>query len=148
MSSNIYNCTKCVAKPQIIVLTADVDSNFITDECPTILATTPDPVSEADPQSSSTTSLVNHRESSSDISVIVGSLASVIALILLSMLMIGGIVLAVIRALRKRQVKQIRMKYISNEGGYLATDSEDGSRVDGGFDNRVVSLNEFYSSAE
>ena len=40
------------------------------------------------------------------------------------------------------------MKYISNEGGYLATGSEDGSRVDGGFDNRVVSLNEFYSSAE
>ena len=71
---------------------------------------------------------------------VVASLASVIAIILV-LLLIGGIVLAIIRVLRKRQIKKIRMKYISNEGGYLATDSEDGSRVDAGFDNQVVSFN-------
>ena len=52
-----------------------------------------------------------------------------IAIILL-LLMIGGIVLAVMKVLSKCHIK---MKYISSEDGHLA--SEDGSRVDGEFDN-------------
>ena len=63
-----------------------------------------------------------------------------IAFILL-LLIIGGIVLAIIKVLSKRRVENIKMKYISSEGGYLGTDSEDGSRVDAGFDNQVVSFN-------
>ena len=47
--------------------------------------------------------------------------------------------LAIIMALkRKSHAKETRVKYISSEGGYL--DTEDGSRVDDGFDNRVVSF--------
>ena len=72
--------------------------------------------------------------------VVVASLASVIAFILL-LLIIGGIVLAIIKVLSKRHVENIKMKYISSEGGYLATDSEDSSRVDAGFDNQIVSFN-------
>ena len=67
------------------------------------------------------------------------SLASVIALILL-LLVIGGIVLAIVKVVRKRNIKEAtRVKYIPDEGGYL--EAEDGSRVDGRFDNRVVSFN-------
>ena len=67
------------------------------------------------------------------------SLASVISLILL-LLVMSGITVAIVIVLRKRRIKEAtRVKYISGEGGYL--EAEDGSRVDGGFDNRVVSFN-------
>ena len=67
------------------------------------------------------------------------SLGSVVALILL-LLVTAGIVLAIVKVLRKRRIKEVtRVKYSSGEGGYL--EAEDGSRVDGGFDNRVVSFN-------
>ena len=66
------------------------------------------------------------------------SLTGVIALIVLLLIM-GGIVLAIIKVVRRKSHrKDTRVKYISSEGGYL--DTEDGSRVDGGFDNRVVSF--------
>ena len=126
----------------IIIITTEPDDNstFNAAVCPTISTTakphnittesltTVPPVIQGEPTAMAT--------SSTDI--IIASLASVIALILL-VLMIAGIVLAIVRVSRKQQIKNIRVKYVSSEGGYLATD--DGSKVNGGFDNRVVSFN-------
>jgi hypothetical protein len=90
------------------------------------MSTTPPPVAERESALAST-------------DIIIASLAVVITLILL-LLVTGGIVLAIIKVLRKRHIKEVtRVKYISGEGGYVET--EDGSGVDGGFDNRVVSFN-------
>lgn len=125
-----------VAKPQVIIITADVNSS-INAECPT-MSTTPEPQTTTEPPAI-TSPAVTQRDSAMATSFdIIASLASVIALIVL-LLMIGGIVLAIIKVHRKRQIKDARVKYISSEGGYLAT--EDGSRVDGGFDNQIVSFN-------
>ena len=132
-----------VAKPQviIIIITADVNSSFITAECPT-MSTTPEPQTTTEPPTI-TSPAVTQRDSAMATSIdIIASLASMIALIVL-LLMIGGIVLAIIKVLRKHQIKDARVKYISSEGGYLAT--EDGSRVDGGFDNQIVSFNSILS---
>ena len=90
-----------------------------------------------------TTTAVTQRESAVATPIdIIAPLASVISLIIL-LLMIGGIVLAIIKMFRKRHIKDIQVKYISSEGGYLAT--EDSSRVDGGFDNQIVSVNSILS---
>lgn len=104
------------------------------------MPTTPEPTAATDspttvaPQATEGESAV--AESTDTITI---SLASVIALILL-LLVTVGIALAIVMVLRKRRVKEVtRVKYISGEGGYLAT--EEGSRVDGGFDNQVVSFN-------
>ena len=88
-----------------LLYTADIDSNFITDECPTILAITPG--SEPNRQSTMIiTPPVTQGESAvaTSTDVIVASLvASVIVLILL---VTGGILLVIIKVLRKRHVKE------------------------------------------
>ena len=90
------------------------------------MSTTPEPTAATDSQTTVT-------------DIITISVGSVIALILL-LLVTVGIVLTIVKVLRKRCIKEVtRVKYSSGEGGYL--EAEDGSRVDGGFDNRVVSFN-------
>ena len=83
-------------------------------------------------------SSVTQRESAAAATPITASLAAVIVLIVLLLIM-SGIVLGIIKTVRRKSNrKDTRVKYISSEGGYL--DTEDSSRVDGGFDNRVVSF--------
>ena len=85
--------------------TADIDSNFITDECPTILSITPG----SEPNRQSTTIItppVTQKESAvatSTDAIVASSVASVIALILL---VTGGILLVIIKLFRKRHVKE------------------------------------------
>ena len=77
--------------------TADIDFNFITDECPTISVT--------DPQSFVTAPSVTQRESAvaTSIDAVVASVASVIVFILL---MTVGILLVIINWFRKCHVKE------------------------------------------
>jgi hypothetical protein len=115
-----------------LMVTADVNTSSIPADCSTMSTTTrclASPVTER--ESTVTTSTDNI--------IIIVSLAGVIALILL-LLVIVGIVLAIAKVLRKRyNIKEVtQVKYISGEGGYVET--EDGSGVDGGFDNQVVSF--------
>ena len=121
----------------IIILISDINSSLsIPDEC-SPMPTIPEPTAATDsvtPQATEGESTV--AESTATITI---SLASVIAFILL-LLVTGGITLAIVRVLRKRRIKEVtQVKYSSGEGGYL--EAVDGSRVDGGFENRVVSFN-------
>lgn len=115
----------------------------ITTDCPTTdyTSTKSEPTSTTRPPTAESTSIqspaVTQRESAS---VLFPIIASVIILLLL-VLIVGGIVVIIAKkVIRKHRIKVTdgRVKYISSEGGHLAT--EDCYRDSYGFDNQVVSF--------
>ena len=87
--------------------TADIDSNFITDECPTISAITPGPDSEPDHQSTMIiTPSVTRGESAVATSTVVIVASLVASVIVIILLVTGGIMRVIIKSFRKRHVKE------------------------------------------
>lgn len=92
-----------------------------------------------------TTTSIGSPAAASTLIPIIATLACVIILLLLVVIVCGTLVMITKKVIRKHRIKDTngQVKYISSEGGYLAT--EDGSRGICGFDNRVVSFSIFYS---
>lgn len=114
------------------MLTTDFNSSSITADCPTVHTST-----TTESQTTTAQSVVS--ASSSALIPIIASLAC--AIILLLVLILGGTVVIIAKKLnRKRHIKgsDSRMKYISSEGEQLAMEDGSRSRINSGFDNRVV----------
>lgn len=80
--------------------------------------------------------------SPSSSAIIIATLAGVIMLLLLVLIVGGTIVLVNKKIARKRCINNTdgRVKYISREGGHLATECGSWSENSSGFDNRLVSF--------
>ena len=80
--------------------------------------------------------------SPSSLGIIIATLAGVIILLLLVLIVGGTIVIVNKKITRKRRTKNIdgQVKYISSEGGHLATEYGSWSENSSGFDNRLVSF--------
>ena len=74
--------------------------------------------------------------------IIIATLAGVIMLLLLVLIVGGTIVIVNKKITRKRRTKNTdgQVKYISSEGGCLATEYGSWSENSSGFDNRLVSF--------
>lgn len=115
------------------MLTTDFNSSSITADCPTVHTST-----TTESQTTTAQSVVS--ASSSALIPIIASLACAIILLLLVLILGGTVVIIAKKLNRKRRIKgsDSRMKYISSEGEQLAMEDGSRSRINSGFDNRVV----------